>query len=70
VSASERRPERPERADLCPGCAHVRTVQGKNSVFLSCRRAQTDPRFPRYPPQPVVSCSGFEPRQSPGDPWP
>lgn len=46
---------------LCPECAHVKIVRSeKGSTFLLCRRAQSDPRFPKYPPQPVVACAGFE----------
>jgi hypothetical protein len=30
-------------------------------VFWLCRRSATDPRFPRYPSLPVLTCSGFEP---------
>jgi len=46
---------------LCGACRHVRTVlSGKGSTFYLCERSRTDPRFPRYPPMPVVRCSGFE----------
>jgi len=27
-----------------------------------CGRAREDPRFPRYPALPVLSCPGFEPK--------
>jgi len=44
---------------LCASCAHVRIVAGaRESVFLLCRRAESDPRFPKYPPQPVLRCTG------------
>ncbi len=46
---------------LCPDCAHVKVVSSeKGSTFFLCLRARTDPRFTKYPPQPVVVCSGFE----------
>jgi hypothetical protein len=32
----------------------------RDSTFFLCRKAAADPRFPKYPPQPVVSCPGFE----------
>lgn len=46
---------------LCKSCDHMREVtSGTGSRFLLCRLSQIDPRFPKYPPQPVVSCEGFE----------
>ncbi|MBI5431504.1 MAG: hypothetical protein HZA52_01605 [Planctomycetes bacterium] len=50
------------RASLCARCRHVQLVESaKGSVFLLCALAKTDPRFPKYPPQPVLACSGFAP---------
>lgn len=47
---------------LCEACDQKRDVtSGKGSRFLLCRLSQTDRRFPKYPPQPVVQCLGFEP---------
>ena len=49
-----------DRGGLCPRCAHVKVVRsGKGSVFYLCLLSAEDPRFPKYPPQPVVSCEGF-----------
>jgi len=31
---------------------------------LLCRLSQTDQRFPKYPPQPVVKCEGFKSHSS------
>ena len=46
---------------LCPECANLKIVESsKGSVFLMCRLAKDDPRFPKYPPQPVRSCQGFQ----------
>ena len=46
---------------LCQTCAHKQdVVSGKGSRFLLCRLSQTDRRFPKYPPQPVVRCAGYE----------
>ena len=54
-AAAERWPR-----SLCPRCAHVRALlSDRGSVFLQCRLAASDARFPRYPPQPVVACSGL-----------
>lgn len=36
-------------------------ISGKGSRFLLCGLSQADHRFAKYPPQPVASCSGFEP---------
>jgi hypothetical protein len=50
---------------LCARCRHVRTLRSnKGSVFVLCGLAKLDPRFPRYPPQPVLRCSGFDPRSA------
>ena len=46
---------------LCERCLHGRViVSDRGSRFLLCARAKTEPRFTKYPPQPVVSCSGWE----------
>ena len=46
---------------LCISCAFLRVVtSGRGSRFLLCRKAEEDPRFAKYPPQPIVRCSGYE----------
>lgn len=46
---------------LCPACSHVRAIESaKGSRFVLCLRAKDDARFPKYPPQPVFTCRGFE----------
>ena len=46
---------------LCKSCVNVReVVSGTGSTFTLCRLAQTDKQFPKYPPQPVVRCDGYE----------
>jgi len=35
-------------------------TSARGSTFYLCRRSFTDPRFARYPPIPVLVCSGFE----------
>lgn len=46
---------------LCSSCAHVRAITSdRGSVFYLCGKAKTDPRFPKYPRLPVVSCSGWQ----------
>lgn len=49
------------RAGLCERCAHAQIVTGRSSRFYLCRLSVSDPRFPRYPPLPVVECAGFQP---------
>lgn len=49
------------RTGLCPDCRHVKAITSdRGSTFLLCRKSAEDPRYPKYPPQPVVSCAGFE----------
>lgn len=45
---------------LCADCRHAESVASKRSLFLRCRLADTDARFPRYPRLPVLTCAGFE----------
>ena len=46
---------------LCETCARVREViTPKGSRFLLCQLSRTDPAFPKYPPQPVVRCAGYQ----------
>jgi len=52
--------EQPGPSGLCPGCANVQVIiSGKGSRFYLCRLSYADPRFPRYPPVPVIECAGF-----------
>lgn len=54
-------------AGLCPTCVHVQRVESqKGSVFWLCRKGKDDPRFTKYPPQPVWACAGFESRAAAG----
>ena len=51
---------------LCATCRWVRTVTNKRgSVFYRCLRADTDARFQRYPPLPVLECPGYDRRDPP-----
>jgi hypothetical protein len=53
-------------AGLCERCVHMQIVtSSKGSQFYLCRLSLTDPRFPRYPPIPVVRCDGFMPGSDP-----
>jgi hypothetical protein len=47
---------------LCDSCRHQRLVPNtRGSVFSLCELSREDPRYPRYPPVPVLSCPGFDP---------
>jgi len=43
---------------LCGHCVHCQPIDGARTQFYLCRLSATDPRFPRYPPIPVLACSG------------
>lgn len=50
---------------LCKTCVSMREViTPKGSRFLLCRLSKTVPAFPKYPPQPVVRCDGYQPRDN------
>ena len=36
----------------------------QGSRFLLCQLSRTDPAFPKYPPQPVVRCDGYQPGET------
>ncbi len=45
---------------LCVRCEQRRIIRsGKGSVFLLCQFGIVDPRWPKYPPQPVQRCPKF-----------
>lgn len=46
---------------LCLSCRWMRAVTTRRgAVFYRCGRADTDPRFPRYPALPMLQCVGYE----------
>ena len=52
--------DRPD-VGLCLMCRWKRAVTNRRgSVFFRCARAETDARFVRYPPLPVLACPGYE----------
>jgi hypothetical protein len=58
--------DRDPRAGLCGHCRHAgRVVSSHGTVFYLCRRSFTDPTFPKYPPLPVVACTGYEAETDP-----
>jgi hypothetical protein len=49
---------------LCHTCTNVRkVVSGTGSTFLLCQLSHANKRFPKYPPQPVFRCDGYEEKQ-------
>jgi hypothetical protein len=53
----------PPGAGLCARCANVQVVSSaRGATFYLCRLSVGDPRYPRYPPIPVLSCAGFRPQ--------
>ena len=64
--AADRRAGRPQRVTtyvgLCAACRHARIIESRRgSRFWLCARSRLDPRFPRYPPLPVIRCAGHDP---------
>lgn len=47
---------------LCASCVNVRVIESRRgSRFFLCELSKTDPRFPKYPPLPVLRCAGYAP---------
>jgi hypothetical protein len=47
---------------LCGDCRHARTLTSSTGTcFYQCLLSESDPRFPKWPRLPVLSCSGYEP---------
>lgn len=52
----------PHPLSLCERCRHMRVIEsGRGSRFLLCQLSQQIPSWPKYPPQPLLRCSRFEP---------
>jgi hypothetical protein len=50
---------------LCETCTSMREViTPGQSRFLLCQLSKTDPGYPKYPPQPILLCSGYRPRET------
>ena len=49
-------------SSLCESCVHVRLITSNTgSKFLLCEKSREDPRFAKYPPQPVLTCPAHRP---------
>jgi hypothetical protein len=47
-------------AGLCATCQHAKVLTNdRGSTFYRCGLSITDPRFPKYPRLPVVTCDGY-----------
>jgi hypothetical protein len=58
VTAEER-----SRAGLCADCVNSKRIESsRGSRFYLCELSATDPAFPKYPPLPVLRCSGHTPK--------
>ena len=51
------------RTSLCETCKNVREVRTARSRFLLCELSVTNAAYPKYPPQPVLRCDGYEPTE-------
>jgi hypothetical protein len=50
------------RVGLCADCRYMQRIESpRGSIFYLCRRAATDPEFPKYPRLPVLHCHGYDP---------
>ena len=61
----------PAAVGLCASCRWMHAVVNRRgSTFFRCRLADSDARFVRYPPLPVLRCEGFQakPAAEPGEP--
>ncbi len=45
---------------LCESCRNMREIRTARSRFLLCQLSVTNDNYPKYPPQPVVRCGGYE----------
>lgn len=51
-------------AGLCASCVHVRVQRNdRGSEFLRCALAESDTRYRKYPPLPVLRCDGHQPQR-------
>lgn len=48
------------QAGLCATCIHARVITSdRGSRFTMCLLSKDDPRYPKYPPLPVLRCEGY-----------
>ncbi len=57
---------RPRLPSLCETCRWRKVVvSGTGSRFLLCQLSRSDPRYAKYPPQPVARCQGYAEQETP-----
>ena len=58
-----------QRAGLCSSCEFMKLIESeRGSKFVMCLKSKEDPGFRKYPPLPVLQCSGYqERREEPAD---
>lgn len=49
-------------SSLCETCVNVREVLTTRSRFRLCELSSTHADYVKYPPQPVIRCDGYRPR--------
>jgi hypothetical protein len=50
---------------LCGDCYHARRLESdRGSVFWLCELSRTDDRFQKYPRLPVLSCPGYDRKET------
>jgi hypothetical protein len=51
---------------LCPTCIHCKEMHNdRRNTFLLCLLSKSDPRYPKYPRLPVLSCEGYRKQPCP-----
>ena len=50
---------------LCESCQNLREVRTARSRFLLCELSVRNDDYPKYPPQPILRCGGFKPKDQP-----
>ena len=45
---------------LCETCQNVREVRTARSRFLLCELSVMNAAYPKYPPQPIIRCDGYQ----------
>jgi hypothetical protein len=54
------------KVGLCATCANARVVENRRgSRFYLCTVSERDPRYPKYPPLPVLACEAYTPGAEP-----
>jgi hypothetical protein len=51
---------------LCANCEFMRRIQSdRGSAFYQCQLSATNPKFPKYPRLPALTCDGYRPLRDP-----